>query len=364
MAMEEPAAHDVSRTRLVRGVALFADTLRSLVDEPEFGIRILLNDRHGDLRIVRTEGNPLNIGHRQATARQQTLRDRIVRTLQRGPLAVWFFPIDRRGSAIGVAEITASAATLERHQRELQSVIGQMSGVLRREMDVNERRRELDLRLAWTAHELRGPLYAIRAWLEQADSGEAQSSLLIRRATDELTRITGGLGSLLSWATGRERLDERAVDLVALARDAVDSCVAETGQDRVVMEGTERLIVLVDPSHLRSALENLVRNALRYSVPGSKVRVLVETRDGQPAVEIENEGAGIPEEDRDMIFEPMTRGTDGFGSGLGLYVVRRVVESHGGTIRCFEPEEGKVSFELRLPPTPVTGATARLRSRA
>jgi signal transduction histidine kinase len=364
LAMEEIRSYSQPRQWWGEGVAHFIAGVRTLVDDPDIAVRVSLADGRGHLRVVRSMGRPLNIGGRQTLARRHTLKDRIVRILERDPLGVAIFPIDRRGQALGVTEVTGRMATLARHQRELERMIGHLSAVLRRDMDDEERRRELDLSLAWTAHELRGPLHAVRAWLEHAASDATQVSLPVRRATDELTRIAGGLETLLSWACGRERLDERDVDLVALARDAVDSCIAETGQDRVVMEGTERLIVLADPFHLRSALENLVRNALRYSAPGTKVRVTVEPRDGEPTVEVENEGAGIPEVDRTAIFDPMTRGSDGVGSGLGLYVVGKVVEHHGGTIRCYEPEESKVSFELRLPPTSITAAAARLRSHA
>jgi signal transduction histidine kinase len=362
LALEEQRSHAVMRSS--DSIAQLIDGVHTLVDERDLAVRVSLADGRGYLRVVGGVGCHLNVGSRQAVARRRTLEDRIVRILERGSRGVSIFPIDRRACAIGVAEITASVRALERHQRDLERLIGRVSAVLRRDIDGEVRRRELDLSLAWTAHELRGPLHAVRAWLEHAASDATQISLPIHRATDELSRITGGLESLLSWATGREHLDEQDVDLVGLARDAVDSCVAETGQDRVVMEGSERLIVRADALHLRSALENLVRNALRYSLPASKVRVIVEPRDGEPTVEVENEGVGIREEDRDAIFDPMTRGTDGVGTGLGLFVVGRVVERHGGTIRCHEPEEGKVSFELRLPPIPAAHGAGRLPSYA
>jgi signal transduction histidine kinase len=359
--LEEQGTYTLPEIRSADDIACFVDDVRSLIDTTDVGVRVFLSDRRGHLRLTRAEGIPLNVGNRQAVARRATLADRIVRILERGSHCVSIIPIDRRLSAIGVAEITAPIETIERHQRDLERLVGQMSAILRRAIDGDARRRELDLSLAWTAHELRGPLHAIRAWLEHTASDTAVS-LPIGRATDELSRISDGLESILSWATGREHLDQRDVDLVGLARDAIDSCIAETGQDRVVMEGTDRLIVRGDAFHLRSALENLIRNALRYSIPGSKVRVIVEPRDGEPTVEVENEGPGISDRERFAIFNPMTLGTNGVGTGLGLFVVGRVIERHGGTVRYFEPDEGKVSFELRLPPTPADGQEVRDRS--
>jgi len=327
--------------------------MRSLLEGPGFGLRILLADRRGHLRTTHRDGHPIISGRRQATARRLTLIDRISRTLDQGDgLAVAIYPIDRRGDALGVAEVSGSMAAIDAHRRELESMIGGISAILRRQVDGDLRRQQLDLGLAWTAHELRGPLHAVRVMLENAASSEHNGTgTTMLRAADELSRLAKGLDSVLHWAVGHGRVRYGRVDLVSLAHDAVNCCVAETGEDRVLVDGSNRLVVSVDALHMRSAIENLVRNAIRYSTPGTKVRVTVELRDGQPTVEVENEGPGIPVADREAIFEPLALGATGLGTGLGLFVVGRVVARHGGTIRCYEPEEGRFAFELRLPQT-------------
>jgi signal transduction histidine kinase len=327
--------------------------MRTLLDGPSFGLRLLLADRRGHLRVTYTEGHPIDGGRPQAEARRLTLVDGISRTLEHADgSAVAICPIDRRGEALGVAEVSGSRASIDRCRRELDALIGGISAILRREVDGEIRRRELDLGLAWTAHELRGPLHAVRLTLENAASSYADGTgTTMIRAADELSRLADGLESVLLWAVGGGRVSYRRTDLVGLTQDAIDSCVAETGEDRVVIEGSERLIVSVDALHMRSAIENLIRNALRYSIRGTKVRVTVELRDGEPTIEVENEGPGIPAEDRETIFEPLAIGANGLGTGIGLFVVGRVVGRHGGTIRCYEPEEGRFTFELRLPPS-------------
>ena len=330
--------------------------IRTLLDGPSFGLRLLLADRRGHLRVTRTEGHPIDGGRPQAEARRLTLVDGISRTFEQADgSAVAIYPIDRRGEALGVAEVSGPTASIDRRRRELGALIGGISAILRREVDGEIRRRELDLGLAWTAHELRGPLHAVRVLLENAASSyDDGTGTTMIRAADELSRLADGLGSVLEWAVGRGRVTYRRTDLVGLTQDAIDSCVAETGEDRVVIEGSERLIVSVDALHMRSAIENLIRNALRYSIRGTKVRVTVELRDGEPTIEVENEGPGIPAEDRETIFEPLAVGANGLGTGIGLFVVGRVVRRHGGRIRCYEPEEGHFTFELRLPPASPT----------
>jgi len=322
--------------------------IRTLFPTAGFGVRFLLADRRGHLRVALNDGVPIDLGRHQAESRRLTFADGTTRILE-GPdgLEVGIFPIDRRGPALGVAEVSTSVGAIARWRWDVEAALGRVAARLRHRVE----RWDLDVGLAWTAHELLGPLRAATLWLENSEAAGRQSgSVPIGRAIEELTRLAEGIDSVLHWAVGDETLECRREDLVAISHEAVECCVAETGQDRVVVEGHDRLDVVVDPLHLRSAIMNIVRNALRYSGPGTKIRVTVELRDGGPTVEVENEGPRIPEEDRRTIFEPLAHGANGSGTGLGLFVAHRIVERHGGTIRCHEPAEGHVAFEIRLPP--------------
>ena len=346
-SVEEAIAVPVGGPEMDRCVSY----LRALLPHEGFGIRFLLADHRGYLRVLHCGGHPLRLGRRQAVGRRGTLADGVIRILEHADgRAVGLFPIDRRGPALGVAEVSATITSLTTHRRDVEAAIGRVSEGLYLGTQRELRRKELDIGLAWTAHELRGPLHAARLWLENAAAtSDGHKADHIARAIEELSRLAEGMESVLRWAVGDGDLRCRRVDLVSLTHEAVDCCMAETGQDRVLVEGRERLAVRADALHLRSAIENLVRNALRYSTPGTKVRVIVETRDGEPTVEVDNEGPEVPESERGTIFEPLAHVANGGGTGVGLFVVRRIVERHGGTIRCYHPAEGHVAFELRLP---------------
>ena len=103
----------------------YVEEMRSLLGEHSFGLRLLLADQRGHLRVIRTEGHPIDSGRRQAEARRHTLADGISRTLEQADgSAVAIYPIDRRGEALGVAEVSGTMATIDRCRRELETVIG------------------------------------------------------------------------------------------------------------------------------------------------------------------------------------------------------------------------------------------------
>jgi two-component system OmpR family sensor kinase len=110
--------------------------------------------------------------------------------------------------------------------------------------------------------------------------------------------------------------------------------------------------VLGDPEQLRSAIANVVRNALIYSPAGSEVRVRVEDPNGSARVVVRDSGPGIPPGERETVFDPFSRGrTNGsahHGAGLGLFIARRVLEAHGGTI-SLRPSKSGATFVLQLP---------------
>jgi signal transduction histidine kinase len=211
-----------------------------------------------------------------------------------------------------------------------------------------------NLGMAWTAHELRGPLLGVKAALELMllDGGDvsAPDRERLSRSLDELQQLAGLVDGLLAWGAGAQPLQRRPVDLVGLVEEVVGGCERETGEQRVLVHAPASAVVRVDPVHLRTAIANVVRNALSYSPPDTKVEVSIDVRDGMVLLGVRNEGPVIPS-GGPSLFDPFVRSdSDGrhpAGRGLGLFIARRVVEAHGGRI-WFESGDDQTTFYVRL----------------
>jgi signal transduction histidine kinase len=259
--------------------------------------------------------------------------------------------IDAGGALILAARYTPRA-------RESLDVVGSMlEEVLRylRDKVHDERRRSerLDLGLAWTAHEFRGPILGVKAVLEFLMRGEGSGSrTMLRRSLRELEQLAGFVEGLLHWTVGAGPLRRRGTDLARVVRQAVESCELEMGDGRISIDARHQVRVHVDPGHLRGAIANLIRNALSYSRPDAAVDVLVEKDDQWATVSVTDRGPGIPPSEREAIFEPLVRGATANGNrngrGLGLFIARRVVEAHGGEISLKSDRTG-TTFLVRVP---------------
>jgi signal transduction histidine kinase len=210
----------------------------------------------------------------------------------------------------------------------------------------------LDLGIAWTAHELRGPLVGARAALDYllASGGDSDNDLLIRTRS-ELRRLTELVDPLLRWSAGSQGLDLHGVDLREIVSAAVDACELEHPHHRIAVEASGSAPVWADAQHLAGAISNVLRNALAYSPIDAPVRVVVARSEETASVCISDHGPGIAPGERDLIFDPFARGAAGErvrrGSGLGLFIARRVANAHGGVLRLLPSDHG-ATFCLEL----------------
>jgi signal transduction histidine kinase len=218
-----------------------------------------------------------------------------------------------------------------------------------------ERRNEhLDLGIAATAHEVRGPLVGARAVIERlmVTAPGPGGQELLRQSNQELSYLSELVDSLLRWSIGAGGLNRRRTDLVRLAREAAESCMMERGERRVVLTDSKPATVMADGKHMRAAVANLIRNALQYSPLNRPVTVVVRQGPSSVTLSVQDEGPGVPLADREVIFDPLARGEAGRasrgGTGLGLFIARRVAEAHDGRIWVDSTGSGS-TFHLELP---------------
>ena len=207
------------------------------------------------------------------------------------------------------------------------------------------------------SHELRSPLARLGVAVELARSGEDRDSALdrIQKESDRLNALVGQLlqvtraeGDPKTLRPAPVRIDRMAAELV---HDS-DIEAAARGSS-LVLERTEPATVEGDAELLRRAVENVIRNAIRYAPAGSRVEVSVSRTNGTCAVRVRDYGPGVPEEALGRIFDPFYRvGTDrdraSGGVGLGLSIARRAVELHRGKLSARNMNPGLL-VQMELP---------------
>lgn len=220
--------------------------------------------------------------------------------------------------------------------------------------------------LGAVAHDLRSPLQAVLGFTEfllDEDLDDHQRELVerIARSADQMSDLTEEL--LATLAVGGGALDRAPVDLDALVDDLVARyLLLGAGRDVVVRrageaaddaaEASRRPLVLGDRSRLERVLENLVSNAVKFSPTGGTVLIAVEVTEAEVSVSVSDEGPGIDPEDQEAVFHPFHRTSasqDVPGIGLGLSIVRQLVERHGGTVRVASVPGHGATFTVRLP---------------
>ncbi len=213
--------------------------------------------------------------------------------------------------------------------------------------------------LADASHELRTPLASIRGYAELfrmgASSDRQGTELAMKRIEEESKRMGVLVEDLLTLA----RLDEepqhqrQAVDLSTLARDAVHDARATAPERTIGLRASEPVVVCGDPHQLRQVLGNLMRNALVHTPAGSAIEVAVTQGAGVATVSVRDHGPGLPDTSAEDLFGRFWRAEGGrergkAGAGLGLAIVRAVLEAHDGQISAANAPDGGAIFTVAL----------------
>ncbi|MDP9184401.1 MAG: ATP-binding protein, partial [Actinomycetota bacterium] len=262
-----------------------------------------------------------------------------------------------RGLIVDVTDRKHAEQTLRDSERKY-------SEAFLREREAAEQLRALDAMkntfLEAVSHDLRTPLTSILGsalTLEQSRLGLAAEDTLdlihrIAANARKLERLLGDLLDLDRLQRGIVSPQRRPTDVAAL----VDRVVAEVENpdDRPIDVDVEALNATIDGPKVERIVENLIANALRHTPPGAHIRVWAHPEDGGVVIGVDDSGQGVPEASRESIFEPFEQNPSPVsghspGVGIGLSLVRRFAELHGGRAWVEPRDTGGSSFRAYLP---------------
>lgn len=260
------------------------------------------------------------------------------------------------------------------------SIIHQAAELERLNTRLVQASEQKDRFLATVSHELRNPLNAIMGWVRIARMGPSAEDLehaleTIERNAVAQTELINDLLDVGRIEGGRFHLETEPLNLARVTRDALDTVLPNARSKSIRIETAldeDQSDIIGDPRRLQQVIWNLLSNAIKFSEPDSRIQVTLGRASSAVELTVEDEGIGIPADLIDRIFDPFKQGdTENrrSGLGLGLSIVKSIVELHGGDIAVASDGEGHgTTFRVSLPvaavrPTFATSSTTE-RSRA
>ena len=259
------------------------------------------------------------------------------------------------------------------HANPLYDEAGKIIGAVNIVVDITDRKRaddavrESDRRksefLAMLSHELRNPLAPLGNGLQllrltRHDAEADQPLAMMERQLAQLVHLIDDLLDLSRIAKGKIELRRRRIDLGVAVKDAVETSrplIQDRGHDLTVTLPPKPVHVDGDRTRLAQVFANLLNNSAKYTEPGGHILLIVESQGSDVVVSVRDNGVGIPPDKLDVIFEMFTQvdrtleRSQG-GLGIGLNLVRGLVEMHGGRVECRSDGPGQGSeFIVRLP---------------
>jgi two-component system, sensor histidine kinase len=239
----------------------------------------------------------------------------------------------------------------------------------RQTVELEAANRAKDDFLAVLSHELRTPLTTIVAGVRvlhrigSPEEGASRTREAIERQADHLVRLVDDLLDMKRIVSGAVALERRPCDLGDAIADVI-AALNDAGQFKahVLSLDTEPVWVNGDVMRLQQITTNLLGNAVKYAPPGGSIDVSVKREGDQAVLRVQDTGIGISPDLLPQLFELFVQGDPGSarvrsGLGIGLAVVRRLVELHGGTVQASSDGLGRGSmFTVRLPRIPTPSA--------
>lgn len=268
-----------------------------------------------------------------------------------------------------VAEVHDVALALVGAARARREAERELEETLAREREARtaaeKANRSKDEFLAMLGHELRNPMSAIGNAIavieaqprkEQPSATEAKARRVIRRQVDHLARLVDDLLDVARVVSGKVNLELGPIDLAECVRHSIASLTAAGYLDGHSVQVDARSVwVRADATRFEQVINNLVVNAAKYTPKGGNIAIVTRGDDGRAMLRVSDDGVGIPAELLPEVFGLFTQGEQALdraqgGLGIGLTLVRRLVEMHGGEVRATSPGVNKGSvFTVELP---------------
>jgi PAS domain S-box-containing protein len=333
---------------------------------------IIPEERHGEetevlARLVRGE----RIDHFETVRRAKDGR-RVDISLTVSPVR------NSAGRIIGASKVARDITERRRLERERQSLLERAEEARAEAEALN---RSKDQFLATLSHELRTPLNAIYGWARMLDTGRLDEAAL-RRATEAILRNAAAQVQLIEdlfdvsrVITGNMRLDVRPLEIAAVLEAALDSVRPAAAAKGVRLEAIidpRAGAMMGDPGRIQQVAWNLLMNAVKFTPKGGRVDVQLRRAPAQIELEVRDTGEGIAPENMSRIFQRFGQADSSStrrysGLGIGLALVRHLVDLHGGTVRVHSAGLGRgATFTVILPvaampalPAPAASASVR-----
>ena len=285
----------------------------------------------------------------------------------------WDAPLPELASTTEIVQLTedlrsmtAALAALDGENRRYREDLEGMVASRTRELeDAYQRMKAMaeakDQFVATVSHDFRSPLAivlsAVQTVLADREMPEDVRRQFLARAERQCKRLGTFVGDLLDLARIENRDTEfEAVQLSSLVEEAVDSVrgASDGGRVALVYEPPgDDVVAEVDRGQIGRAVANLVDNALKFTPPSGRVTVRLRRDEREALISVADTGPGIPDEEREHVFERFFQGQRGRalgrGSGLGLAIVAGVARRHGGRVHVTSAPGAGATFELRLP---------------
>ena len=307
------------------------------------------------------DGVLARVAHGERVEHFDTIR--VARDGRRIDVSLTVSPVrNAAGDIIGASKIGRDVTERRRAEAERAELLASEQAAREEAETVN---RSKDQFLAVLSHELRTPLNAIFGWARMIHDGRIDAALvargtqvILRNATAQL-KLVEDLLDMSRIITGNMRLEVRAVDVKEVVEAALDTVrPAVTAKElrlTAVLATGDGAVVLGAPDRLQQVVWNLVMNAVKFTPKGGRIEVVVRRIDSHVAIVVSDTGEGIAPELLPHIFERFRQGDSSStrahgGLGIGLALVRHLVELHGGSVRAESEGVGLgATFTVKLP---------------